>query len=87
MSTHSVAEAQDKLSELIDRARKGEEVVITRDGTPVARLDVLPEVPRAVLGALDSALDWLERRRATRPTMNEDAGTFVSRMRDEEWTR
>jgi antitoxin (DNA-binding transcriptional repressor) of toxin-antitoxin stability system len=32
MSTHSIAELQDRLPELIDRALVGERVVITRDG-------------------------------------------------------
>ena len=31
-------EAKNKLSELVDRAERGEEVVITRRGKPVARL-------------------------------------------------
>ena len=87
MSSHTIAEAEGKLSELIDRARKGEDVVITRDGKPVVRLDIVSEAPRAMPGTLDDALDWLASRRATRPTMPEDAGAFVSRMRDEEWTR
>ena len=35
MSTHTVAEAEGHLSELIDRALEGEGVVITRHGKPV----------------------------------------------------
>ena len=35
MSTHSVAEAKNHLPELIDRALKGESVVITRHGAEV----------------------------------------------------
>ena len=31
-------EAKNKLSELLDRAEKGEEVIITRRGRPVAKL-------------------------------------------------
>ena len=34
----SVTEAKARLSRLIDRARPGEEVIITRRGTPVAKL-------------------------------------------------
>lgn len=34
----SVYEAKTRLSRLIDRAAKGEEVVITRHGRPVARI-------------------------------------------------
>ena len=36
MSTHSIVEAKNRLSELIDRALKGELVVITRHGRAVA---------------------------------------------------
>jgi len=38
MITNSVTEARRRLSELIDRARAGEEVVIIRDSRPVAGL-------------------------------------------------
>jgi len=38
MITNSVSEARRRLSELIDRARAGEEVVIIRDSRPVAAL-------------------------------------------------
>ena len=34
----NIAEAKARLSELVDRAARGEEVVIARDHTPVARL-------------------------------------------------
>ena len=43
MSIHSVAEAKNQLSELIERALKGEEVVITRHGRPVVALRAIPE--------------------------------------------
>lgn len=82
MGTHSVAEAKNKLPELIDRALQGEGVIITRHGKPVAELRAIPEAPRPVTGA---DLDWLaERRVEGRPT--KDAGTFVSQMRDEDWS-
>ncbi|QND59737.1 type II toxin-antitoxin system Phd/YefM family antitoxin [Mesorhizobium huakuii] len=42
----SITEARAKLSELVRRAKAGEEIVITRHGKPVARL--LP--PPAQLG-------------------------------------
>jgi prevent-host-death family protein len=43
MGTHSVAEAKNRLPELIDRALKGEGVVITRHGRPVVELKPIPE--------------------------------------------
>ena len=38
MSAVSLADAQARLPELIAKVEAGDEVVITRDGTPVARL-------------------------------------------------
>ncbi len=38
VASYSVAQAKDSFSQLIDRARAGEEIVITRRGTPVVRL-------------------------------------------------
>jgi prevent-host-death family protein len=38
METISVAAAKAHLSELLDRIEKGEEIVVTRRGIPVARL-------------------------------------------------
>lgn len=81
MSTHSVAEAKNKLSELIDRVLKGEDVVITRHGHPVAELKPVPKPPRRMTQA---DLDWLDKHRVRPRAPTEDAGTFVSRMRDED---
>jgi prevent-host-death family protein len=80
ISQHSVAEAKNRLSELIDRTIAGEAVVITRHGHPVVELK--PVRPRAT-PVTPEALDWLAARRVD---MNStvDAGTLVSRMRDEE---
>lgn len=82
MASHSVADAKNHLSELIDRAAKGEEVVITRHGTPVAVLKGLAAAHRPVTA---EDLDWLRRRRVGGKMPSEDAGAAVSRMRDEDW--
>jgi prevent-host-death family protein len=42
MSNFNIAEAKAKLSELIDRAIAGEDIVIARAGKPLARLIPLP---------------------------------------------
>jgi prevent-host-death family protein len=81
MSTHSVADAKNRLPELIDRALKGESVVITRHGRPVAELRPIPKPAGKVSAA---ALDWLAARRVGAKPADEDAGAFVSRMRDED---
>ncbi len=89
MSTHTVAEADTTLSELIDRALKGEEVVITRNGKVVAEIkSVAPvrvAVPVAGRRITPEDVAWLDRHRVDGITPEEDAGTFVSRMRDEDW--
>ena len=82
MSTHSVAEAKNRLPELIDRALKGEDIVITRHGKPVAELKPIPKPPRPVTA---EDLDWLAAHRVRRLSKRENAGQIVSRMRDEDW--
>jgi prevent-host-death family protein len=81
MSTHSVADAKNHLSKLIDRALAGEGVTITRHGKPVVELRPVSPAPGPVTPA---DVDWVAARRRGRKA-KEDAGTFVSRMRDEEW--
>ena len=82
MGTHSVAEAKNKLSELIDRALKGEDVVITRHCHPVVELKPVPKPPRRMTQA---DLDWLDKHRVRSLSPGEDAVTLVRRMRDEDW--
>ncbi len=81
MSTHSVAEARNKLSELIDRALRGEGIVITRHGQPVVELRAVTKQPSPMTQA---DLDRLREHRAKLPRNSVDAGTFISNMRDEE---
>ncbi len=42
-ATVSVAETKARLSQLLDRAAAGEEIVVTRSGKPIARLAPLKE--------------------------------------------
>jgi prevent-host-death family protein len=87
MSKHSVADAKNNLPKLIDRALKGEVIVITRHGEEVAELRGRTPVPKPVS---KEAVDWLEKNlvvphgkaaRKKRP----NAGELVSAMRDEDW--
>ena len=49
--TYNIYDAKMRLSELVDRASRGEEIVIAKYGTPVARLVPLPrEKPKRVPG-------------------------------------
>lgn len=81
MSDHSVAETKNNLSQLIDRAIDGEDVVITRHGRPVARITPVKPKPRRMTA---KDWEWLDARRVGKMP-KEDAGAAVSRMRDEDW--
>ena len=80
MGTYSVADAKNRLSELIDCALKGEGVVITRHGHPVAELK---PVRRAIEPVTSQAVDRLAAQRVGRRVPREDAAALVRRMRDE----
>ena len=74
------------MSELVDLALKGEPVVITRDGQPVAELRPVGVAASSGPVVTAAALDWLNRHRVGRlDPQIPDAGTLVSRMRDEDW--
>jgi len=80
MSTHSIAEAENQLSKLIDRALKGEGVVITRRGEPVVELKPV----RPVAGPITEAdIKWLRARLVGRTPAKTDAITLIREMRDE----
>lgn len=52
MTQVGMHEAKTKLSQLVKRAEDGEEIVITRNGTPVAKLAPVPKPNRmaSILG-------------------------------------
>ena len=81
MSAHSVAEARNRLSQLIDRALEGEGIVITRHGRPVV---ALKPVAKPVHPVSTADLDWLAKHRIGRAVPSEDAGTLLTRLRDED---
>jgi prevent-host-death family protein len=81
METYTVTETKDRLSELIDRACEGETVIITRNGQPVAELKGIP-VPARPVSQAD--LDWLAVHRVGNHAPTDDAGTLLSKLRDEE---
>jgi prevent-host-death family protein len=63
MTTFSVADAKNRLPSLIDKALAGEEVIITRRGTPVVELRPAsrPRVPAT------GTHEWLRARTRARP--------------------
>lgn len=67
MSTISAAEAEIRFQELLDRVAHGEEIVVTQDDRPIARL--VPERqngPEGVRQAVED-LHALRREMASRP--------------------
>ena len=74
--TVSVAEAKSHLSELIAAVEAGDEVVITKRGVPVATIVPRPRPKKKI------DLDWLREMTKEIPYQEEDAGTFMRRVRD-----
>jgi len=60
MGTHNVAEAASELRQLIDRALKGELVVISLDCRPVVELR---PIPQASTPGTEADIEWVEARR------------------------
>ena len=81
MTAHSVAEARNRLSQLIDRALEGEGIVITRHGRPVV---ALKPVAKPVHPVSTADLDWLAKHRIGRAAPSEDAGALLTRLRDDD---
>ena len=61
MTTVGIFEAKNRLSELVERAARGEEIVITRRGEQVARL-MPPRAPDA-LGQAHTLVSRIRRSR------------------------
>lgn len=53
MAQIGMHEAKTRLSQLVERAAEGEDIVIARNGTPVARL--VPIAPASSFGAVRGA--------------------------------
>lgn len=81
MPSHSIAEAKNRFSELIDLALKGEEVVITRHGQPVVEFRPVQASPGPVT---EEALAWLRRHRGGPAPETPAAVDLVRQMRDED---
>ncbi len=52
MTTYNVQEAKTRLSELLGRVERGEEIVIARSGSPVARLVPAEPLPPRQFGGV-----------------------------------
>jgi len=74
--TVNLAHAKAHLSELLDKVEGGEDVVITRRGTPVARVSAVsrPKLP----------LRSLQAFRAKNPQWNAPSAELLRKTRDED---
>jgi prevent-host-death family protein len=76
VTAYSVAEAKNTLPRLIDRAVRGEEVVITRHGKPVAKLKPVSRQPAAPA----AIYSWLQSRRRARPGVGLTSVEILDRL-------
>lgn len=81
-------EAKTKLSEYVERAERGEEIVITRRGKPVARLTAVSEAPvsqadrwAALRAARDQVIDSL-RAKGRPPVTREEIKAWIEAGRE-----
>lgn len=81
MSTHSVADAKNRLSELIDRALRGEGIIVTRHGTPVVELRALRPPPKPLR---EADIAWLATRRIPARADAETPSQTLAALRDED---
>ncbi len=78
MTTVGIFEAKNRLSELVERAARGEEIVITRRGEQVARL-----MPPRRPDALGQAHALATRIRRSRAGQAQGDGTSIREMIEE----
>lgn len=81
MATFSVTEAEGNLPELIDRALRGEGVVVTRHGRPVAEVRAIAPEPEQIAA---SDLSWLAARRIPARDDVETPSESLAALRDED---
>ena len=84
MDTVSLADAETRLSELIDRVEAGEEIDITRDGKAVARLCALPPTNKVAKPLKPIDIEALRAFSESMPMQEQSAGDFIRAMRDSE---
>jgi prevent-host-death family protein len=75
----NLAEAKARLSELVDRAEKGEEIEIARRGRPAVRL-VPVEAPPKPRRPID--IERLRKNLEGMPMQSVGGGEFIRMMRD-----
>lgn len=74
MPIYNIHQAKTHLSKLLAQAEAGEDVVIARDGKPVAKLTLVAAKPRRVFGQLEGLMtsEEIEALLAPDPQMEAD---------------
>ena len=80
MNAYSVSDAKNGLPRLIDSALRGEEVIITRHGRPVAELRSVERVARK---AAPTGYAWLQARRAGRKPIDLTSVDLLDQLYDD----
>ena len=80
LTTYDVDAAGEQLPSLIDRALGGEEIVIMRDGEPVA--EIRP-IQAAALAAARASYEWLVSRRLTLPGAGVSSVELLNQVYDD----
>jgi prevent-host-death family protein len=80
MSTYSIAQAKDRLSQLVDEALDGKQVTITRHGKPVVELRPAAPAGRPVTM---KDIQWLRKCRESLSSSDGDTVAEIRAMRDD----
>jgi prevent-host-death family protein len=78
MASYSIAEAKNRLPQLVAAAERGEQVVITRRGKTVAEIKPKADAPKRVT---PEAMDKLRERLAHLPPIDYSAVEIVRQIR------
>lgn len=83
MAQYGVAEAKNKFTHLLERAERGESIIITRHGKPVAELKGTPQAkPRLTMEERLALYDEFVKWREQQPRLPISAAELIRSMRD-----
>ena len=81
MPRYSIAEAKNRLAEIVEKTLAGEEVTITRDGAPIVEL--VRAVTKTGEASMVPLLDEIAERSRSLPAMGTSPATMIREMRDD----
>lgn len=87
MTDYSIDDPAIRLADLVERARKGETVVLTQNGQPVAEMRPAPQPELTPHGppwaTPEEEVAWLRANRVQRPSSGISSVDLIRQMRDE----